>query len=93
MGLRGDWQLVTLTRLFLSSKNKKKKDVNEPLMGLIFGSVRLLVFGCFHPIQTLFGPVQLLKSSDYRFHSVKNSMVRTLSIRSQCPKLTARPLD
>ena len=25
MGLRGDWQLVTLTRLFLSSKNKKKK--------------------------------------------------------------------
>ena len=26
-------------------------------------SVRLLVFGCFHPIWTLFGPVRLLKSS------------------------------
>ena len=25
VGLRGDWQLVTLTRLFLSTKNKKKK--------------------------------------------------------------------
>ena len=31
VGLRGDWQLVTLTQLFLSSKNKKKNDVNEPL--------------------------------------------------------------
>ena len=36
VGLRGDWQLVTLTRLFLSSKNKKKKDVNEPLISLYF---------------------------------------------------------
>ena len=31
VGLRGDWQLVTLTRLFLSSKNRKKKGINEPL--------------------------------------------------------------
>ena len=31
VGLRGDWQLVTLTRLLLLSKKKKKKNVNEPL--------------------------------------------------------------
>ena len=31
IGLRGDWQLVTLTQLFLSSK-KQKKDINEPLV-------------------------------------------------------------
>ena len=31
VGLRGDWQLVTLTRLFLSSKNKKKKTLMNRL--------------------------------------------------------------
>ena len=30
VGLKGDWQLVTLTRLFLSSKNKKKKTLMNP---------------------------------------------------------------
>ena len=30
VGLRGDWQLVALTRLFLSSKNKKKKTLMNP---------------------------------------------------------------
>ena len=30
VGLRGNWQLVTLTRLFLSSKNKKKKMLMNP---------------------------------------------------------------
>ena len=32
VGLREEWQLVTLAQLFLSSKNKKKKDVNEPVI-------------------------------------------------------------
>ena len=30
VGLKGDWQLVTLTRLFLSSKNEKKKTLMNP---------------------------------------------------------------
>ena len=30
VGLRGDWQLVTITRLFLLSKNKKKKTLMNP---------------------------------------------------------------
>ena len=44
VGLRGDWQLVNLTRLFLSSKNRKKKDVNEPLLTYIkYAVTQLLV--------------------------------------------------
>ena len=35
VGLRGDWQLVTLTRLFLSSKNKKKKTLMNPCCQLL----------------------------------------------------------
>ena len=35
------------------------------LIQALFGSVRLSVFGSFHPIRTLFGPVRLLKSSDF----------------------------
>ena len=30
VGLMGDWQLVTLTRLFLSSKKEKKKTLMNP---------------------------------------------------------------
>ena len=50
VGLRGDWQLVTLTRLFLSSK-KKEKDVNEPLVfiiSLIFLFEKLHAFVSFN---------------------------------------------
>ena len=34
VGLRGDRQLVTLTRLFLTSKNKKKKTLMNPRYGV-----------------------------------------------------------
>ena len=42
---------------------------------VLYGSVRLLVFGCFHPIRTLFGPVRLLKSSDFVSSSTEEQSI------------------